>query len=541
MNHLRRTSAIGALALSAALFLTACSGGSGGAPTNAPVDKNLLEHTSYEALQAMIVADGAPAEPTGTVRYGSWISNNGFDPQSLTTHQGSNLQPGYEPLFQLDEKLEPLPWLVSEWDEVDETSVRLTLQEGVVFHDGGEWNAEALKANLDRAAATTTSPNYNMYQLVESVAVEDDLVALVTFTQPYPNFYYNFATTAGFMISPKALAEGRDLSSTPAGSGGWVFQEDEFVEGSKQVWEANTDYWNPDAVKIERIETNIYTDPTARLNAYSSGQIDIISYVPDANLALVETDDSRVFSDLTIATTFLLQDRDGTIVPALGDEKVRQAIGLLIDREGFNAAVLGNSGLPSGGFSSPALPWFNQELDERVRDVEASKELLAEAGYPDGFEFEVSSAPSIAQAVIAVQQMLAEGGITMNIVDLPPTDHTAAQRRGDYAATYIIPTAVDIDQWWSRSMSNEGTLNPFGLDDLADLEEEYVDSLTLPEADRAPVMQMLQEQVIERGVAFPLSLRSRIAAATDAVVAVQQPFFAPEDWSPRPYYLWLND
>ncbi|MGB3437252.1 MAG: ABC transporter substrate-binding protein [Actinophytocola sp.] len=530
----RRAVGLGALVTALALTAGACGGG-----TESAGGTNPLENTSAEPLKTMVKTDGAPDKPTGTLRIGSWISNNSFDPVAVTLIQGQNLQPAYDTLFQIDHDHEPVPWLVTEWEEPSDTSARLTLRDDVTFHDGTPFDAQAVKVNLERAAKTTTSPNANMYSLIESVTVESEFVAVVNFTRPYPNFYYNMSTPAGMMVSPKAIQEKRDLSGEPAGSGGWRWDAGKFVEGTKQVYTANPDYWNPDAVKVQTVEIGIYADPTARLNAFTSGQIDLMTYVPDANKASVEAADNRVFSDLTIATSLVILDRGGKLVPALADERVRQAIGLLLDREGFNQSVLGGSGLPAGGFASPTTPWRDEALDQRKPDVAKAKKLLTEAGYADGFSFDMPSTTSIASAVVAIQQMLAEGGITVNIKDLPPSEFTAAQRNGESAATYLIPTAVDIDQWWTRTVSNKSPYNPFKLTDLSDLEQKYLDSLTLPADDRAPVMKELQSEVIERGVIFPLSLRSRIAAASDKVMATQEPFFAPEDWSLRPHYLWL--
>lgn len=534
----RRGAMIGALALTVALVLGACGGGGRGGGGGSAEDP--LKHTSREALQQMVRTEGAPDKPTGTLRIGSWISNNSFDPVQVSLIQGQNLQPAYDPLFQLDQDNRPVPWLVTEWTAPSDTSVRLTLRKDVVFHDGAPFNAAAVKVNLERAAAAKTSPNANMYALIKSVTVESEYVAVVHFTRPYPNFYYNMATPAGMMVSPAAIQQHKDLSREPAGSGGWRWDPAGFAEGSKQVYTANPDYWNPNAVKVETIQIGIYTDPSARLNAFTSGQIDVMTYVPDANKASVESAGTRVFSDLTIATSLVILDRKGTVVPAFGDQRVRTAIGLLLDRDGFDASVLGGSGLAAGGFASPTTKWYDAQLDSRKPDVARAKALLAEAGYGNGFSFDMPSTTSIASAVVAIQQMLAAGGIKVNIVDLPPSAYIAALRNGESPASYLIPTAVDIDQWWTRTISNNGPYNPYKLTDLSDLEQQYLASLTLPTDKRAPVVKKLQAEVIERGVAFPLSLRSRIAAASERVVATRAPFFAPEDWSLRPYYLWLN-
>ncbi|BCB83792.1 ABC transporter substrate-binding protein [Phytohabitans suffuscus] len=533
----RRGVRLGAFAVGLTLLIGACGGGGS---EDGSDGEALAQHTSQEALAAMVQADGAPSTPTGTLRVGSWITNNSFDPVAVTLHQGSNMLAEYDPLFQIDKDYKPVPWLVAKWEEPTASSVRLTLREDVVFHDGAKFDAAAVKANLERAAATTTSPNANMYSPIKSVTAESEFVALVEFTRPYPNFYYNMATPAGMMVSPAAIAEKRDLTRQPAGSGGWIFQPGEFAEGTKQVYTANDRYWNKDAVRVQRVEVNIIADPTARLNAFTSGQVDLINYVPDANKALVDIPGSRVFSDLTITTSVIIMDRAGKVVPALADQRVREAIGLLIDRDGFNVAVLGRSGFPAGGFSSPSRPWYNEALNDRALDVQRAKQLLTEAGYPDGFSFDFPSTTSIAPGVVAVQQMLAVGGINAKIVDLPPSEYTAAQRKGAYPVSYLIPTAVDIDQWWTRSVSNKGPYNPFKLTDLQDLESRYEQGLAESAEQRAPVLKELQAEVIKRGVIFPLSLRSRIAAASDKVAATQQPFLAPEDWGLRPHYLWLK-
>lgn len=536
----RRMLGPAAVAIAATLAISGCSGG--GEPTDDTgdvVDQTQMQPSSVD-LESM-VTEGAPAEPTGTLRIGHWVETLSMDPLFANTHQGYLLMPSYDTLFEIDGAYQPLPSLVTAWTQPDEFTVGLTLRDDVLFHDGSAFTAETVKANFDRAIATPTAPNANMFSLIESTEVVDDTHATVHFSAAYPNFFYNMSTIAGAMVSSEALAAGADLTREEAGSGGWIWQKDLHQEGSKHVYKANPDYWNGDAVHVETIETTVIQDNTARMNAFTSGQIDILSNVTPSQTSEVPQD-SLTLADYTITVSLSIFDREGALVPALGEEKVREAVGYLIDRDGFNAVVFDGQGdAGPGGFASPTTVWYDEALDARALDVEKATALLAEAGYADGFSVDLAITPAIKAHAVAIQQMLAAGGITVNLIDVQGSEYTAALRKGEYAIGILVPTSIDIDQWWTRSVSNTGPLNGFGLTDLADLEEEYEAAAGKPTEERVPVMKEIQAQVLERGVAFPLTQQPRQSAISESVKASEMPIYAPEDWAPRPYYLWIQE
>ncbi|MER6808186.1 ABC transporter substrate-binding protein [Spirillospora sp. NPDC000708] len=516
-----------AAALAAALALTACGGGA----------------TGGGAAGSLIDSTGAPASPTGTLRFAAWQETPSMDPARTTTQNGALIFPEYDTLTVVDDKFDPKPWLATSWSQPDPRTWEFKLRSDVTFHDGSKFDAETVKLNLDRARKVTGGPYTNIYAPITSVKVVDPATVDVSFSEPQPDFPYSMSTVAGAMISPKAIREGTDLTRTAAGSGGWIWQKDAHKEGAEHVYKANPNYWNKAAVRAQTIDVKIIQEDNARLNAVQTGQIDVMGTLQPGQMQPAQSAGLRVLSDFTFTGTFLIMDRSGKKVPAFAKPQVRQAIGLLLDRDAYNKALLSGKGdSKGGGFAAPGSRWYDASLDSLNRpDTAKAKQLLAQAGYPNGFTFEVGNAPVIRQMNETIAQLLKEGGITMKITDVADGQYTAEVRKGRFPAGYFVPTSIDPYQWWSRTISNNGIYNSFGLKDLADLESVYDEARAMTGDDaRKPLISRLQKETVERGVAFPLSQNPRAAALTPSVHASQQPIFAPEDIAPRPYFLWTK-
>jgi peptide/nickel transport system substrate-binding protein len=515
-----------AIALAAGLALAACGGGTTGGATG-----------------SLVETAGAPTAPAGTLRMAAWQETPTLDPARTTTQNGMLIFPEYDTLTVVDGKFNAKPWLATSWSQPDLRTWEFKLRNDVTFHDGSKFDAETVKLNLDRARKITGGPYTNIYAPISEVEVADPATVRVSFSVPQPDFPYSMSTVAGAMISPKAIKDGTDLTRTAAGSGGWIWQKAAHREGAEHVYKANPNYWNKPAVRAETINVKIMQEDNARLNAVQSGQIDVMSTLQPNQMDPARNAGLRVMSDFTFTGTFLIMDREGKKVPAFAKPEVRQAIGLLLDRDAYNKALLSGKGdSKNGGFAAPGSPWYDSSLDGLNKpDVAKAKQLLAQAGYPNGFTFEVGNAPVIKQQNETIAQLLKEGGITMKITDVANGQYTADVRRGRFPAGYFVPTSIAIYQWWSRTVSNKGIYNAFDLDDLADLEKIFDQALRMSDdGARKPLISRLQRQTVERGVAFPLSQNPRAAALAAPVRAVQQPIFAPEDIAPRPHYLWTK-
>ncbi|SEG88611.1 peptide/nickel transport system substrate-binding protein [Thermomonospora echinospora] len=523
-----RRALVAAVATAATLTLAACGGGGGG--TGGPTSP-------------LIEAQGAPTTPTGTLRFAAWQETPSLDPARTTVQNGALIFPEYDTLTVVDDKFEPKPWLATSWSRPAPKTWRFKLRDDVTFHDGSKFDAETVKLNLERGKGVEGGPHANIYAPISEVEVIDPTTVDVHFSTAQPNFPYSMSMVPGAMISPKAIEEKADLTRAPAGSGGWIWQKDAHREGGSHTYKANPSYWNKEAVRAETVEVKIIAEDNARLNAVQSGQVDVMGTVQPNQMEPARSAGLRLLSDFTFTATFMIMDRRGEKVPAFGKPEVRQAIAHLLDREAYNKALLSGKGDPTGGgFAASNSKWFDASLNDlRKADVAEAKRLLTAAGYPGGFTFEVGNAPVIRQQNETTAQLLAEGGITMKIVDVADGQYTAEVRRGRFPAGYFVPSSVDIYQWWTRTISTKGVYNPFKLDDLDDLEATFTKAAEASDdATRKPLMTELQKATVERGVAFPLSQVPRVAALTGDVRATRQPVFAPEDIAPRPYYLWLK-
>jgi peptide/nickel transport system substrate-binding protein len=487
-----------------------------------------------------MIVEEAPETPTGTLRYGIHAEAVSMDPVRASNYYGPLIYPEYDTLLSLDWNQELQPSLATEWSNPDPLTWRFTLRDDVRFHDGSAFDAETVKLNLDRAKTIEASPNSHVYQVVDSVETEGTNVAIVHLNEPMPTFGEQMAYIPGVMISPEAIRSGADLTRYAAGSGGWIWDASAHQEGRLHVFRANPDYWNPDAVKAEVIEVNVMPDDAARMNAAQSRQLDIATITPDQADAITASGLS-VISELTTQWDLGILDRTGTLVPELADPRVREAIGLLIDREGFNQSVYqGKASSTIGGFASDLSRWYDPSLESQPPNVERAKELLAEAGVPNGFSMQMPSMPAVRVQLEALAQMLAAGGIVVDTVDVQPQQYYASIRRGEFPAALFPLTAVDQDQWYSSSVSNTGTLNPFKLSDLADLDAQYQASLTSPFDERKPIMDMIQREVMDRGVMYQVTVYPRSTSVAQSVRASDELFFNPDDILPRPYHLWTE-
>lgn len=524
---MKRLSRFVAIAVATTLSLAACGGTS---------------NTPNDSQNAIVKAEDAPATPTGTLRVAAVQEPSSMDPTLVDATSGPVIFPEYDTLTSSDQNAEAKPWLATEWSQPDPTTWTFKLRDDVVFHDGSKFDAETVKLNLDRAKTMTASPWGFIYAPITEVTVVDPTTVTIKFATPQPGFPFNMSQPAGAMISPKAIKEGTDLTRTAAGSGGWIWDSAAHIEGSKHVYHANPAYWNPDAVKVKTIEMSLISESTARLNAVQSGQADVMAYITAEQFDAAHGAGMNLVSSMCYVSVLGILDREGTLVPALADPKVREAMGYLIDRDGYNNAVLSGHGYPSNGFAAPDVWWHASALEKVIpHNVTKAKKLLAEAGYPDGFTFEVASSPNLKVRIEAIAQMLAEGGVIMKPVMSAQGQYTADIRKGKYPVAYLAPTSIDPYSWWGRTMSNNGVYNPFKLTDLADLEDDYNAAVTTTdEGTRVELMAKLQSEVMKRGVGISVGGFPLGSALSSKVHATKTPIFAPDDVAIRPFYLWVE-
>jgi peptide/nickel transport system substrate-binding protein len=269
----------------------------------------------------------------------------------------------------------------------------------------------------------------------------------------------------GLVESP-AVFDSADIETNPVGSGPYILNVDESVTGSNYVYTRNPDYWDPESVHYDNLVIRVLTDPTAVLNAVRAGEIDGGNLLDNAAIGDVEAVGYTVNPLELDWEGLLLLDRDGALAPELADVRVRQAINYAFDREGLLKAFSDGNGTVTTQIFPPTSVGYDTALDEAYSyDPEKARELLSEAGYPDGFTLEMPSVTSYSAANWAlIAQQLSEVGITVNYTDATTT-FIADVLGTKYPVTWL---RLQQDQDWGLirfELTPDAIFNPFHTTD----------------------------------------------------------------------------
>ncbi|WP_431836074.1 ABC transporter substrate-binding protein [Cellulomonas sp. Y8] len=306
------------------------------------------------------------------------------------------------------------PGLATEWTwDESRTALTLTLRDDVTFSDGTPFDAQVAADNLLRFRDGASEDAATLANLAD-VSVVDGTTITLQLTQPDPGLEVALARGAGLQAAP-ATFDAPDAQTNPIGSGPYVLDTDKSVPGSTYVFEARDDYWDVDTQNYESMTINVYSDATALLNAIKGGQVDVANLNSVAQAADAEAAGYDVDYVETNWKGLLLADRAGSIEEPLGDVRVRQAINYALDREALLQAIEDGQGEATSQVFAPDSDAFDSELDSAYEyDPAKAKELLAEAGYPDGITLvqpQTNFVPASDFELVA--GMLAESGITL--------------------------------------------------------------------------------------------------------------------------------
>ena len=406
MNRFK-TSGTAVVALAAVTSLAACGGGDGGDGGNsaAPTD-------------TLTIALNADAAPTG------------YDPLLYSQGQFQFFSPLYDALFVTDESGEVQPSLATGFqNNAENTQTTLTLQEGVTFTDGSELDAELVKANLDRRsdadleAYGALAPG--QASEITDVTAQDAQTVVITWAQPQATPQNNLVDTAGVIVGPDGIADPDSLETAPDGSGAYTLNEGETTPASTYTLDKNAEAWNADAWTYETIVFNVITDVQALANAVVSGQADVATVLDPTTIELVQERQSTASVGGTIVG-FPVTDKTGAINPAFGEEAARLALLYATDREALVGDLHPGARATSQLFPEAATG-FDPALDEEFAyDPDRARELLAEAGLPDGFEVNITVLGQPAEDLVVIQSQWAEVGITLNFTTATSTDQLFA-------------------------------------------------------------------------------------------------------------------
>ncbi|WP_404420458.1 ABC transporter substrate-binding protein [Thalassospira australica] len=325
--------------------------------------------------------------PPGVLVVGQIAEPKSLDPAAVTAVNDFRILMNiYDGLVRYkDGTLEVEPALAKSWTISDDGTVyTFKLREGVEFHDGTPFNAEAVKYNFDRMLDenhpqhdTGPFPLAFFFSAVENIEAVDDLTVKFTLNAPYAPFLSNLAYPTGLLVSPDAVKEfGADYGRHPAGTGPFRFEE--WESNAKVVVVRNDDYWAGPA-KLEAVVFRPITDANTRVAELMAGGIDLMVEVPPDSLTQLAGDGNfNVYEQAGPHLWFLILNmKEGPFK----DKKVRQAVNYAIDKKALVENVLQGTAEVATGPTPPAFAWaYNEQLQPYPHDIEKAKQLIKEAG-----------------------------------------------------------------------------------------------------------------------------------------------------------------
>ena len=482
----RRVGAVLAGAVAVALAVAGCSaGGGGGAQSGAPYDGETLTFATAAVPPSMNPAIGDPA-------------------------YGLLYQWAYDPLVIMNGDGTYSPGLAEEFGYVGEgnQTYEITLREGLKFSDGADLDAEALKTYLDYGRSQTTGTPFTLLASVDSVEVTGPLSVQLNLNRPDPGltFYFAQAFGVGFVISPDAIADPATLDTATAGAGPYMLDPEETVAGDHYTFVQNPNYWNPERQHWESVTVRVIANASSTIQAMQSGQVQAaagdattIPAARDAGLQVIAP--PQALSGINLA------DRGGELSEPLGDVRVRQALNMAVDRDTIAKALYGSEDLAMSQYALEGQAAFTEELAEAYPyDPEAAKELLADAGYPDGFTLPVltTSLAGLDKLTQAVAGQLEEVGVTLDITtQATAPDYFTSMTSGEYPAAVIGYGLANMNTLWAGFINPAGPFNWFGTVD-PELDALYQQYWTADEESGVALQQQINERLVDQAWTIPV-------------------------------------
>jgi peptide/nickel transport system substrate-binding protein len=401
----------------------------------------------------------------------------------------------------LDGSVEPAIAQSWEYNE-DRTQLTLSIREGMTFTDGTPVDAAAVAASLEAARqGTSTAQNF---AAIASVEATDQFTVVVTLSRPDAALVESLAGTGGAIGAPEVLAA-EDSKLWPVGSGPYVLSEEESTVGSKYVLEKNDEHWNADAYPYDTVEVSIMPDPTAVSNAILAGQLDYAGLQSaDAQAQFPENQFTTGTNNPTAVGALFLVDRAGSIVPALKDARVRRAINMAFDREGIAKNLNPGTNHPTNQMFHPEDEAFSEELlQETPYDLEEAKQLMADAGYADGFSVTMPSTVVSTAYESVITQSLSDIGIDVTWESVPFQDFYSKVFGGNYGMFFMFngfggSAALDYNAFQS------GIFNPFHST-TPELEALVAAANAAPEEKQGEAFGALNEYLVDEGWFAPIT------------------------------------
>lgn len=512
------------------------------------------------ALLAALAVSAALAAPAGaqTLRWAAQNDILTMDPHSQN-HATTNaiLMHAYEGLTRYGPKYEIEPALATKWTFISPTQVRFELRKGVKFHDGTPFTADDVVFSFNRIRQPQGTMQIYVTGINEIRKIDDHTIDMIL-AAPNPILLRNIID---FRIMSKAWAE----KNRTANVQDYKAKEENFASrnvmgtGAFRItgWQpeqritmtANPDWWDKPMGNVkEVIYTPIKSDPT-RVAALLSGDVDLLTDLPTQDVARLRQDSKlKIVEGPEVRTIYFAPDVGSPELKhssvkgknPFADRRVRQAMSMALDREAIRRNIMRGLSVPAGIMVAPGVNGHTPDIDVPAKvDVEGAKKLMAEAGYPDGFEVRLNcpnnryvNDEEICQAAVAMwsrigirAQLVAENMATFSqkFQNFDSSIYMLGWGVATYDAQYTLQSLIR-----TRTSGADGNFNFSKISDPT--VDRLVDAMK-SETDVAKRNAMIREALLrtrDEALTIPIHHQMRPWAMKSGVTTVHRSDDRPE-------------
>ncbi len=366
------------------------------------------------------------ASPThgGTLRVGFVDDTRTLDPvHSITWSERQILFLLYNSLIQIGPDFSLRPGLATSWSfENGNKRVILHLRHGVKFQDGTNFDADAVKWNLEwRMQPNTDSPERNRLTVIKSIDVVDPYTVALNLKSPFSPLLATLTGRAGLMVSPTAVRKyGRDFGSHPVGTGPFVLKQ--WVRGNHIMLDRNPGFWQSGQPYLDHISFNDIPSAAIGIQRLVTGELDLIPDLTPQDTRLLQRNRQIKLVRLPFGRWFALQCHVNQ--PPFNNLKLRQAIAHAIDRKQINTILWSGRGAIANSEAPPGLWWSPPASDIDAYNPALAKKLLAESGVAPGTELTLAAPSDNTLRLLAqlVQENIEAIGLRVRLEPIAQSD-----------------------------------------------------------------------------------------------------------------------
>jgi peptide/nickel transport system substrate-binding protein len=438
------------------------------------------------AIVAAALTSAGPLK-ANTLRWGNSTDFTSMDPHSnYAILSASFLGNVYEGLVRFDRNFKIEPALAESWETVNPTTWRFKLRRNVKFHNGNPFTADDVIASFARVTHDTSPLKGNLPAYKSSKKVDDYTIELEV-NGPYPLLLNDLTNI--FIFDKEWMEANNSLLPTDSGKGvkGYAtdnangtgpFKIESRRPDAKTVFVKNPDWWDKPQHNIDVIEFTPITSSSTRVAAMLSGEIDYTNVAPLQDLPrLSASPEVKVLQTNELRSVFFAFNLTDKLVESdvkdknpLKDIKVREALYRAIDIDAVQKRAMRGLSRNTGALVAPAIPGYEPSQDERLPfDLAGAKKLLAEAGYPNGFEVgfdcPIGNYVNSEQLCQAIAVMWSQIGVKAPVTMVPFSNYSskALSKKSDiFLLGWANSPQLDAIGFIANFMTVKGTWNPGG-------------------------------------------------------------------------------